>query len=78
VIGQAAAALGHTDAAEAALTRALETAEDAGLPAPAWEAHASLAALLDVDGRSGEADHHAGRARQILGELGLQVSEVPV
>ena len=64
-----------SDAAEEALDEALVVAEQVGLPAPAWEAHACLAALLAETGRQDEAEDHARRARLGLERLGLPLSE---
>ena len=69
VIGQARAVLDDDSAAEAALVRSLEVAGAAGLPAPAWEAHKTLAELLHKVGRQTQAGVHAQQARRILHEL---------
>ena len=75
VLGQARAAIGRSDAAKRALDEALVVAEEVGLPAPAWEAHACLAALLAETGQQDEAEDHARRARLGLERLGLPLSE---
>ncbi len=75
VIGQARAALGDDSGAEAALAHALEVADGAGLPAPAWEARATLSQLLGRVGRKDEAAAHAERARAILHELAEPLSD---
>ena len=62
--GRALEAEGATDEAVAALRLGVATAEDAGMPLPAWRGHAALAAA------SGS-EHHAEQARRI----GLQLAE---
>lgn len=66
VIGQARSALGDDAGAEVALARALEVADAAGLPAPAWEVRTTLAQLLGRLGRDAEAAARAGQAEAIL------------
>ena len=66
VIGQARALLGDDTAAELALVHALEVADHVGLPAPAWEARATLSELLHRQGRVVEAAECERQALAIL------------
>ncbi len=75
VIGQARALLGDDSGAELALARALEVADRTGLPAPAWEARATLSKLLGRLGREEEAAARAEQARAILRELAEPLSD---
>jgi hypothetical protein len=74
-MGQARRAQGHAAEAQAPLTAALAVAERTGLPAPAWEAAAALAALGDETGGGDEAPEHPVRARAIVEELAASLPD---
>ena len=75
VIGRARALLGDESAAEVALVHALEVADQAGLPAPAWEARATLSELFRGVGREAEAAECAEQVRAILQRLTEPLSD---
>jgi tetratricopeptide (TPR) repeat protein len=63
VIGLCMEARGELDGATAALARAAELADDHGIPAPGWEAHAALARLC-ADGAP-----HLAAAAALVGRM---------
>jgi class 3 adenylate cyclase/tetratricopeptide (TPR) repeat protein len=75
VAGLARAADGDGAGAEAALRRAIEVADRAGLPAPDWEARLAIAGLLEASGRGEEASRHRHRAGEILGGLAASLED---
>lgn len=56
---------GELDRAGEVLARAAQVADEYGLPAPGWEAHAALARVLRLGGRDQEGDRHAAAASAI-------------
>ena len=75
VEGEALAALGRTDEAEAVLRCVQAEASALGALAPDWEASLALADLLGAAGRAAEAAHEQARARALLDRVSLEVTD---
>jgi DNA-binding SARP family transcriptional activator/tetratricopeptide (TPR) repeat protein len=66
VLGLCLEARGEHDQAAALLAHAAATADEHGIPAPAWEAHEALARMHRLAGRPGEADEQHAMTEAIV------------
>ena len=77
-IGRCRLAMDDHAGARPALERAREIAEPSTLPAIAWQAHAELARVCAVEGRTAHAEGHAGAAEAIVRTLAASIPNTHV
>ncbi len=69
VLGLCLESRGELSRAAATLGRAAQVADEFGIPAPSWEAHAGLGRVLRATGRPDVADKHVASAAATVGRV---------